>query len=118
MGTIKLCFGIFVIVAAIYMGIEVIPPYYANYEFQGDIQTEALTSTYTPMSEADIRDAVFKIAKGYEIPLTKDGIKVQRAGNQGSGTISIDAPYTVHLDVPVFPFDLHFDPNTQNKSPF
>ena len=32
MGTIKLFFGIFVIVAAIYMGIEVIPPYYSNYE--------------------------------------------------------------------------------------
>ncbi len=68
MGTIKLAFGIFVIAVGIYMGIEVIPPYYSNYEFQGDIQSEALTSTYTPKSEADIRDAVFKIAKGYEIP--------------------------------------------------
>jgi|SRR5450755_2294014 hypothetical protein len=118
MGTLKLAFGVFVMVAAIYMGIELIPPYYANYEFQGDIKTEALTSTYTPKTEADIRESVYKIAKGYDIPLTKDGIKVQRSGDQGSGTIIIDAPYTVHLDVPGFPFDLHFDPNTQNKSPF
>ncbi len=118
MGTIKLAFGIFVIVASIYMGIEVIPPFYANYEFQGDLKSEALTSTYTPKSEADIRESVFKIAKGYEIPLTKEGIKVQRTGNQGAGMITIDAPYTVHLDVPGYPFDLHFDPNTENKSPF
>ncbi len=118
MGTIKLCFGIFVIIAAIYLGVELVPLYYANYEFQGDIKTEALTSTYTPKTEADIRESVFKLAKEYEIPITKEGIKVQRAGDLGSGTVTIDAPYTVHLDIPGYPFDLHFDPNTQNKSPF
>jgi hypothetical protein len=118
MGTIKLVFGIFVIVASIYMGIELVPPYYSNYEFQDAIKAEALTSTYTPKTEADIRDSVFKIAQGYDIPLTKDGIKVQRTGGQNTGMITIDAPYTVHLNVPGYPFDLHFDPSTENKSPF
>jgi len=118
MGTIKLIFGIFVIVSAAYLGIETIPAYYSNYEFQDAIKTEALTSTYTPKTEADIRDSVFKLAQGYELPLTKDGIKVQRSGGQNVGTVTIDAPYTVHLDIPVYPFDLHFDPNTENKSAF
>ncbi len=118
MGTIKLFFGIFVIVAAIYMGIEVIPPYYSNYEFQDAIKTEALTSTYTPKTEDNIRDSVFKMAQNYELPLTREGIKVQRAGAQGTGSVSIDAPYVVHLNVPGYPFDLHFDPSTENKSPF
>ncbi|MGH9511665.1 MAG: hypothetical protein ACRD2U_05965 [Terriglobales bacterium] len=114
----KLAFGIFVIAAAIYMGIEVVPPYYTEYEFQGDLKTEALTSTYTPKTEADIQDSVFKIAKGYDIPITKDGIKVSRAGDIGRGMITIDAPYTVHLDIPGYPFDLHFDPNTENRGAF
>jgi hypothetical protein len=118
MGTIKLIFGIFLIVASIYMGIELVPPYYSNYEFQDAIKAEALNDTYTPKTEADIRDSVFKIAQGYDIPLTKDGIKVQRTGVQNGGMITIDAPYTVHLNVPGYPFDLHFDPNTENKSPF
>jgi hypothetical protein len=118
MGTLKLIIGIFVIVASIYMGVELVPPYYANYEFQDAIKTEALTSTYTPKSETDIQNAVFKLAQGYDIPLTKDGIKVRRAGSQNVGSVSIEAPYTVHLDVPGYPFDLHFDPNTENKSPF
>jgi hypothetical protein len=118
MGTIKLFTGIFVIVASIYMGIELIPPYYSNYEFQEAIKTEALTSTYTPKSETDIRDSIFKLAKDYEIPLTKDGIKVQRVGTMGTGTVTIEAPYVVHLDLPGFPFDLHFDPSTRNKGAF
>jgi hypothetical protein len=118
MGTFKLFTGIFVIAASIYMGIELIPPYYSNYEFQDAIKTEALTSTYTPKSETDIRESVFKLAKDYEIPVTKDGIKVQRVGTMGSGTVSIEAPYVVHLDLPGFPFDLHFNPSTENKGAF
>jgi hypothetical protein len=118
MGTIKLFFGIFLIGASIYMGVELVPPYYSNYEFQDAIKAEALNSTYSPKSEADIRDAVFKLAQGYSIPIAKEGIKVQRSGAQNSGSIDIDAPYIVHLDLPGYPFDLHFDPNTQNKSAF
>ncbi len=118
MGTIKLLFGIFLIGASIYMGIELVPPYYSNYEFQDAIKAEALDSTYTPKTEADIQASVLKIAQGYSIPLTLDGIKVERAGEQGRSVITIDAPYIVHLDVPGYPIDLHFDPNTQNKSPF
>lgn len=118
MGTLKLIFGIFVIGAAIYMGVELIPAYYSNYEFQDAIKTEALNSTYTPKTEADIRTAVFKLAKNYDIPVTEEGIKVLRSGNQGTGAITIDVPYVVHCDVPGYPFDLHFDPNTENKSPF
>ena len=118
MGTLKLIFGIFLIVAAIYMGVQLVPPYYSAYEFQDAIKTEALTSTYTPKTEADIRDAVFKLAQGYDIPIAKDGIKVQRTGTQVGGSVMIEAPYVVHCDVPGYPFDLHFDPSTENKSPF
>jgi hypothetical protein len=118
MGTIKLFFGIFVIAASIYMGIELVPPYYSNYEFQDAIKAEALSSTYSPKSESDIRDSVYKIAQGYDIPIAREGIKVQRLGTQGSGAITIDAPYVVHLNVPGYPFDLNFDPSTENKSPF
>jgi uncharacterized protein involved in tolerance to divalent cations len=118
MGTLKLMTGIFVIAASLYMCVELIPPYYSNYEFEDAIKTEALTSTYTPKSESEIQNTVYKFAQNYDIPLTKDGIKVQRSGSQNVGSVSIEAPYTVHLDIPLYPVDLHFDPSTQNKSPF
>src|SRR5207247_2108493 len=80
MGKIKLLFGLGVIVAVIYAGAEVIPPYFSNYEFEDSIKEEALHSTYGTKTEDAIRDAVFKKAQDLEIPLTREQIKVQRTG--------------------------------------
>jgi hypothetical protein len=117
-GTIKLVFGIFVIVAGIYLGSELVPVYYENYQFQDIVKTEATLETYTSKPENDIRDTLYKKAQSLDIPLAKDQIKVQRHGTQGTGSLTISAPYTVHLDLAVYPVDLHFDASTENKSPF
>jgi YbbR domain-containing protein len=118
MGTIKLAFGLVIIVAAIYVGAALIPVYYANYEFQDMIKTEATLQTYTTKPVADIQMTVFKKAQDLEIPLNKDQVKVLRSGNFGTGTLTIEAPYMVHVDLPGYPLDLHFNPSTENKSPF
>lgn len=118
MGMIKLIFGISIIVVAIYLGMELIPVYYANYEFQDVIKTEATLETYTTKPETDIQDSIFKKAQDLDIPLTKEQIQVHRTGNQGTGSLTISAPYTVHLDLVAYPMDLHFDPASYNKSPF
>jgi len=118
MGTIKMIFGIAVIVASVYLGATLIPVYYSNYQFQDIIKTEATLETYTTKPEADIQLAIFKKAQEYDIPLNKEQIKVQRHGSQGTGSLTIQAPYTVHVQLPGYPLDLHFDPSTENKSPF
>ena len=119
MGKIKLLFGLGVIVAVIYGGAEVIPPYFSNYEFEDSIKEEALHSTYGTKTEDAIRDAVFKKAQDLEIPLTREQIKVQRTGSgQGSGTVSIEADYSVHVDLPGYPLDVHFAPSSRNKGVF
>src|SRR5689334_9936553 len=98
MGTVKLVFGLFVIVAAVYLGAELVPVYYANYQFQDIIKTEATLQTYTSKPEADIQDSIFKKAQDLEIPVNKDQIKVQRHGLTGTGSLSIRAPYIVRVD--------------------
>jgi hypothetical protein len=118
MGTVKLVIGIMVIVVGIYVGAALVPVYYANYQFQDVIKTEATLETYTTKPEADIQQTVLKKAQELDIPLTKDQIRVQRHGSTGTGSLSIQAPYTVHVDLPGYPLDLHFDPSTENKSPF
>ena len=118
MGTVKLIFGLLVIVFSVYMGAELIPVYYANYQFQDMVKTEATLQTYTNKPEGDIRETIFKEAQGLEIPLAKEQIKVSRHGTTGTGSLMIDAPYTVHLDLTGYAMDLHFDPSTDNKSPF
>ncbi|MBV9572758.1 MAG: hypothetical protein JOZ43_09575 [Acidobacteriales bacterium] len=118
MGTIKLIFGLFLIAACVYMGAELIPAYYSNYEFSDAVKTEALMSTNSTKSEDAIRDTVFKKAQELEIPLTHDEIKVVRVGGQGTGSVTIEAPYNVHLDLVAYPMDLHFNVSTQNKGAF
>lgn len=118
MGTIKLGIGLGVVVVAVYLGASLIPVYYSNYQFQDVIKTEATLETYTTKPEADIQDTIFKKAQDLEIPLAKEQIRVQRRGVQGTGSLTIVAPYTVHVVLPGYPLDLHFDPSTENKSPF
>jgi hypothetical protein len=111
-------FGIFVIVASVYLCAELIPPYFANYEFEDAIKNEATISTYSTKPEDAIRDTIFKKAQDLEIPVTKDDIKVQRIGPQGTGTIIIETHYLVHVDLPGYPMDLEFDPSTRNHGAF
>ena len=115
MGTIKLVLGIGVIVAAIVLGASIIPPYFTNYQFEDAINTEALAATYSSKSDEDIRGIVYKKAKEMDIPIVPEQIKVHRVGSQGTGTLAIEANYTVHVDLPGYPLDLDFHAATKNK---
>ena len=118
MGSIKLFLGIFVIVGGLYASVKLVPPYFNNYQFQDWIKDEATHDSYEPKSEEDIRQTVLKKAKEYDIPLTAEGVHVTRSGNQFSGNVSIQAPYVVHIDMPGYPMDLHFNVSTENKGVF
>ena len=118
MGRIKLIVGIFAIVATIYVGAELIPPYFSNYEFEDAIKSEATISTYSTKSEDAIRDTVFKKAQELEIPVAREQIKVKREGLQGSGSVYIETNYAVHVDLPGYPLDLQFTPSTKNHGAF
>lgn len=118
MGSFKLIVGFLVIAVVIYLGVAIIPPYWANYQFEDAIKTEALISTNSTKTENEIRDSVFKKVRELEIPLKREDIHVQRTGTQGTGSVTIEAPYDVHIDLPGYPFDLHFSATTTNKGIF
>jgi hypothetical protein len=115
MGTFKLILGITLIIGIIVVGVQVIPPYFANYQFEDDINNEALTATYSNKTEDDIRDLIYKKAKDMDIPITPKQIVVHRSGGQGTGTLMIEANYTVHVSLPGYPLDLNFHAATKNK---
>jgi hypothetical protein len=118
MGTIKMFVGIFAIVAAVYLCAALMPPFFSNYQFQDDIKNEAVMATYSTKPTDEIRDTIFKKAQDLNIPISRDAIKVIRTGPQNAGSVTIHAPYTVHVDLPGYPMDLHFNPSTQNRSAF
>lgn len=119
MSTIKMFVGLFAIVAVAVLGLRVLPPIYANYQFQDSIETEARLSTYTTRNEEDIKADIYKKAQELEIPVTKDQIKVSRGmggSGQGVGGVIVTADYSVHIDLPGYPFDLQFHSGIKNKS--
>lgn len=115
MGTIKLILGVAVIAALIIVGVQVIPPYFNNYQFEDALNNEALAGTYSTKSEDELRLLVLKNAKEMDIPLTAQDVKVTRAGGMGTGTLVIQANYTVHVDLPFYPMDLQFHAASKNK---
>jgi len=115
MKTLKALIVFAVIGSAFYVAYLVAPVYWNFYQFQDAIAEEARINSYTPKSEVDIRETVWKKSQLLDIPLSKpDDITVQRAGT----TVMISTQYTVHIDIPVHPFDLKFAPNTQNKAAY
>jgi hypothetical protein len=118
MGTIKLILVLGLLGGLAYVGAEIIPPYFANYEFQDTLDTEARLGTYSTKGDEVIRDAVFKRAQELELPLTRDQIKVQRTGGPGTGSVFIETSYSVHVELPGYPMDLEFHLQSKNKGAF
>ena len=104
--------GVFIAVAVLYVGVQVIPPYFHNYQFQDAIENTArFTGVDTAITPEDIRQKAFKSAQEYDIPITAEQINVTRNGTE----VAIWADYTIHLDLPVRPLDLEFHPSTRQK---
>ena len=115
MASLKLFFGVAVIAAMVMVGIKLIPPYFANYELEDEIKNEALQSTYSTRTEEDIRDAVIKHARNYDIALTPKQVHITRVGGMGTGTLAIEAEYSVPIDLPGYSTTIDFHPSSKNK---
>jgi len=115
MGTLKAILGVGVFVVLIVVGIQLIPPYFENYQFEDELNNQALAATYSAKTDEDVRAVVYKKAQELEIPVTPEQIKVHRVGTLGTGTLSIEATYTVRVNLPGYPLDLDFHASTKNK---
>ena len=114
----KMIIGIMFIVVVISVSVALVPPYWANYQFEDAIKTEALMATNSTKTEDAIRETVYKRAQDLDIPLDREKIKIQRVGGQGTGSVTIEAPYVVQVNIPGYPITLNFDPMTSNKGVF
>ncbi len=98
--------------------LRLIPPYFSNYELEDAIKNEALRSTYSARTEDDIRDAVIKHAREYDIVLTSKQVHITRTGGFGTGALAIEADYSVPLELPGYSTTLDFHPSSINKGVF
>jgi hypothetical protein len=111
---LNMLFAIAIIGSAAFIAFKVIPPYFANYQFQDSIESEsrfALTG-YPKRNQDDIQNEVFKKAADLGLPVKHDDIHVV----MDNTTCAISLDYTVPIDLAVYQFVLQFHPHADNHS--
>jgi Domain of unknown function (DUF4845) len=97
-----------------YSGFRIVPAYFANYQLQDTLTSEArfATATYPKKTADDIRDDVWKKMQELGIQARQEDIKV----NAQDQAVSIAVDYTVPVDLTVYQFTLDFHPHADSHS--
>jgi hypothetical protein len=96
----------------IFSGVKIVPAYFANYQLQDSMQTEARFAIANHKAEEDIREDIWKKVQELEIPAKRENIKV--SSEQRSVAISLD--YVIPVDLRVYQFILEFHPHADNHT--
>ncbi len=112
MARLKTWFALFIVVAVIFLSIKLLPPYFANYQLQDDIETIARYATYAQAKgEEDVRNDVLAKARERGVALTAEDVKITKDGV----SVNIDINYVVTVPVPGYTFKLKFNPTAGNR---
>jgi len=111
MGKLKGALALLIIAGGFYLGWELIPPYFHNYQFQDDLDDVARVNSYSHKTDEDIKTIVIQKAENLGIKLKEEAVVISRSGD-GMG---ISVHYTVHVDLILHPIDLDFTANSLNK---
>ena len=105
-----------ILAGIVFMIAKIVPVYFANYQFQDAIQTEAkfALTGYPKKSLDDLREDVYKKAQELDIPAERESIRV--AVDAAKGYVDIGLDYSVPIDLKVYQFTLQFHPHADNHS--
>jgi hypothetical protein len=109
---LKMLLTLLILGALVFAAVKIIPPYFANFQLQDSMQTEARFALVNRKGEDDMRDDVWKKMQELGITARKEEIKVSVVG--ASVTISVD--YSVPIDLKAFQFSLQFHPHADNHT--
>lgn len=101
-----------VVGAMLFTAVKIVPPYFANWQFQDAIETEARFAIVNRKVEDDVRNDVFKKMQELGIPGKRDDIRV----SLNEGLVNISLNYTVPIDLQVYQFILDFHPHADNRT--
>jgi len=111
-GRLKGILIVVVVVLVIYSAIKIVPAYVNDYQLSDKMQEQARFAVVNHYTEDQIRDNIFKVAQDLDIPVKREDIKIVA----NNSVVKISLEYTVPVDVLVYHTDLHFSPNSENKS--
>ena len=109
---LKAIIWLLVLGSAAYVGYKLVPIYFADYQLQDKMLTEARFATVNRRSSEEIRDVIFREIQEREIPARREDIRVETS--QRGVRIVVD--YTVTVDLRVYQLQLHFTPTAENRA--
>lgn len=101
-----------VLAAMAYAAFKIVPAYFADYQLNDAMTTEARFAQVNRKGAADVQDDIWKKVQELGIPAKKEDIVV--ITEQGSVKISVS--YTVPVDLVVTQKDLQFHDQADNKA--
>jgi hypothetical protein len=110
MTRIKALLTFAIVMGLVYVAYVMGPPYFNNYQFQDDLNTEVRFMQNAGKTDEEIKADVVKKAGDDGIMLTPQQIRIIRANK----TITVEVSYTVHVDLPGYSTDMPFHPTATN----
>jgi Domain of unknown function (DUF4845) len=95
-----------------FAGYKVIPTYFANFQLQDSMQTEAKFALANRESATDIQSDILKKAQELGVPATQDDVIV----TSQQGAVSIEVDYSVTFDLIVYQWNKSFHLYADNHS--
>jgi hypothetical protein len=109
---LKAIVWLLIVGSGIYAGAKVVPIYFANYQLQDKMQTEARFAMVNHRTNEEVRDVIYREIQDRDIPAHREDIHVE--SSQRGVQIKVD--YTVTVDLRVYQFNMHFTPSVQSDA--
>ena len=113
----KVMLGLAVLALAFVVGWQIASSELAYFELRADLRDIASQNAtrigLAPAStDEEIRAAVVRDARKYEIPLEPEQVTLQHTGTAEAPALYLAARYDVHIKLPGYSFTLHFTPSS------
>ncbi len=97
-----------VLAAALFVGAQIVPVEFHNFELQNKLAQEARISAYYNTDNDHIRQAVVEKAHRLDLPITVEQVFITRVG----ADVTIQVKYSTPVVLPFYRFNLHFTDNS------
>jgi hypothetical protein len=112
-GTLRAIIWTAILLAFVFVCYKIIPPYYANYQFEDWLKTQVPFLMVNHTTDDALVAAIIKEMKSEGVTVTKENIKILQNTSQG---INVQIDYNVPVDLIVYSTNLHFTPAMNSQA--
>ena len=109
---LNLALALLVLGVLIFIAAKIVPVYFAQFQLEDAIRTEARFAIANRKTDEDIRSDVLRKAQELDIPAHKDKIRVTSA----NGYVQIFVDYSVPVDLKFYQLTLQFNLHADNRT--